>query len=130
MIQNLRIGIEISLVLIKNALILQKKSPARVCLWFKFPFKSAVLRVPWRKNTGIFPCVAVLFYVLQVAFIEVPILQETTSTLKNPWLRAFLHEYEASSVFSRSIIHICFMRKCIIQFIETNTRRGSVYEIY
>ena len=42
---------EISLVLIKNVPRYYKKSVLLVCLWFKFSFKSAALRVSWRKNT-------------------------------------------------------------------------------
>ena len=67
-----------------------------------------------KKNTEIFPCGAVLLYVLDVAFIEALILQETSSALKNLSLRACLQDYIASSIFSRSIIHLCSMRIRII----------------
>ena len=69
-----------------------KKSPDCVHLWIKFFIRNVVLTVSWRKNSKIFPSRVFLPCVFDEMFIEVPQFDETSSALKNFWLRACMGE--------------------------------------
>ena len=66
-----------------------KTCPVCVRLWFKFSYKNAVLRVSFTKNTKISACRVVLLSAVYEIFIEVPIFQDTSPSMKNFWLSAW-----------------------------------------
>ena len=55
----------------KNALILEKKSPHCAHLLLKVSIQNVVLRVPRRKNSKMFPCGTIFYFIFEEMFIEV-----------------------------------------------------------
>ena len=86
----------------KSALILQEgaltleKSALFVCIYGLNPHSKCSFKSILEKNINIFQCGALLLYVVNEMFIEVPLFQETSPAPTNSWLRACIPLFKGS----------------------------------